>query len=667
MKSVPKSKNKQKFRNQKLIDILGPVENLESYVKADWWKHLFNANYLRTDGDVVGDPAITSTEVDLFESIMQAQKDATILDLCCGQGRHIMELANRGYSNLYGMDRSHYLISRAKATSKKNKLTISFKEGDARKLPFPDNHFAVVMVLGNSFGYFETKSDDEVVLKEISRILMPDGKLIIDLTDGDYVRTNYEPRSWEWIDKNYFVCRERSLSEDNDRLISREVITHVKKGVIADQFYSERLYNTNEIKEMLSDNRFSDVQQANKLNTQSMRNQDLGMMAVRNIIVARAPKSRFIAESTIPEYSHIAVLLGDPNITDKVKPGGQFDDDDFHTINELKKALAKLSHYKVTYLNKHDRFLSDSSSWKNNYDLILNLCDEGYFNKPEFELHIPALLEINDIPYTGGTPQCLAYCYDKSLIRGIASELDIPVANAFVIKPEDTTFIDINISFPVIIKPNFGDSSYGITSASVCANVEQLAQGVLRIRDQYGYELPILIEQFLPGKDISIGIIGNPTHEMHILPVIEEDYSELPNDYPKVCGYEAKWDPTSPYWKIRSVPANLDASVEQYLQDCCLKLFERVGCRDYARFDWRLDANGTPRLLEINPNPGWCWDGHLAKMAKLDNLSYAEMLGKIIEAALLRSYRSHSIITNDVTQKDYQINDQPNNRHSIGQ
>tara|TARA_R110002049_G_scaffold2743_5_gene21194 strand:- start:86607 stop:88553 length:1947 start_codon:yes stop_codon:yes gene_type:complete len=634
----PVSKGKRKSSNQKLIDILGPVENLESYVKADWWKHLFNANYLRTDGDVVSDPAITSSEVDILEDIMQAEKNEAMLDLCCGQGRHVMELACRGYSNLYGMDRSHYLISRAKATSKKNALTISFKEGDARKLPYPDNHFSVVMVLGNSYGYFETQKDDEVVLEEISRILKPEGKLIIDLTDGDYVRDNYEPRSWEWIDKNYFVCRERSLSADNQRLISREVITHVKKGVIADQFYSERLYNTNEILTMLAENGFKDAAHANKLNTQSERNQDLGMMAVRNIIVAHAPKSKILVDSVVPEKPRIAVLLGDPGIADKVKPDEKFDEDDFYTINQLKLALAELPQYRISYFDKHDQFISVSSSWKNNFDLVLNLCDEGYYNKPEYELHIPALLEINDMPYTGGTPQCLAYCYDKSLIRGIANELDIPVANAFVIKPEDTTFIDINISFPVIIKPNFGDSSCGITSESVCSSVDQLAQGVLRIREQYGYELPILIEQFLPGKDISVGIIGNPLHEVDILPVIEEDYSELPAGYPKVCGYEAKWDPASPYWKIRSVAADLDAPVEQYLQDCCLKLFMRVGCRDYARFDWRLDANGTPRLLEINPNPGWCWDGHLAKMAKLDNMTYAEMLDKIIKAALLRSH-----------------------------
>ena len=643
MNSPVKPNKKQKSRNQKLIDVLGPVENLESYVKADWWKHIFNANYLRTDGDVVSDSLLTENEVEILENILQIPRDAAMLDLCCGQGRHIMEFARRGYTNLFGIDRSRYLITKAKADAKKEKLNISFREGDARKLPYQDHQFSVVMILGNSFGYFETQKDDEVVLEEILRILQPGGKLLIDLTDGEHIRTNFEPRSWEWIDKNYFVCRERSLSEDQERLISREVITHVKKGVIADQFYAERLYSAEGIENMLTENGFLDIQHGTQLNTESKRNQDLGMMAIRNIVVAHSAKSSAEVESESEHSPQIAVLLGDPGIFDKVKPGGEFDDDDFHTINLLKKALGELTNYKFSYFDNHKHFLAASRSWKEKFDLFFNLCDEGFYNKPEYELHVPALLELNDIPYTGGTPQCLAYCYDKSLVRGISKELDIPVADAYVIKPEDTTFIDIAIPFPLIIKPNFGDSSFGITQESICTNVEELAQGVSRVRDQYGYELPILIEQFLPGKDISVGVIGNPSTGVDILPIIEEDYSELPDHLPKVCGYEAKWDPESPYRNVRSVPANLSSQVEQYLHDCCMKLFVRVGCRDYARFDWRLDANGTPRLLEINPNPGWCWDGHLAKMAKLENCSYAGMLDKILCAALARTKRLHPI------------------------
>jgi D-alanine-D-alanine ligase len=64
-----------------------------------------------------------------------------------------------------------------------------------------------------------------------------------------------------------------------------------------------------------------------------------------------------------------------------------------------------------------------------------------------------------------------------------------------------------------------------------------------------------------------------------------------------------------------------------------LKLFERLECRDYCSFDWRVSAKGEPKILEVNPNPGWCWDGHLAKMAKVAGMSYPQMLGAVLTAA----------------------------------
>jgi D-alanine-D-alanine ligase len=625
-------KNVTKKTNKKLISALGPVEDLESYVKADWWKHIFNANYLRTDNDVVGDDAVTNYEVDLFEKFLDLPKNANILDLCCGQGRHVIEFCSRGYKNIFGLDRSHYLITRARAIAKKNNLDISFKEGDARKLPYLTNHFDAVMILGNSFGYFETQKDDQLVLAEIFRILKPKGKLLIDITDGDYTRENFEPRSWEWIDKNYFVCRERSISSDNERLISREVITHVNKGVVADQFYAERLYSPQQLQELLTENEFINVGLKETMNTQSQRNQDLGMMARRNIITAKVSKQEVLVANAHPRVLRVAVLLGDPKKSDVIKPGGTFDDDDINTINSLKRALKSLSHYEFEFFSDHDSFVKLANKWKNEFDFVFNLCDEGFGNRAEFELHIPALLEMFHIPYTGGNPQCLAYCYDKSLIRGLANEMDIPVAEGHLIKPDETTFIDITIPFPVIIKPNSGDSSFGITKENVCSNIIELESAILSIRQKFGYENPVLIEQYLTGKDISVGIIGNPSSSFHFLPIIEEDYSVLPPDLPKICGYEAKWDPLSPYWKIVSIDANLPEPTVQFLHASCMKLFERLECRDYARFDWRLDNNGTPRLLEVNPNPGWCWDGHLAKMAKLEGISYAGMLHKILQS-----------------------------------
>jgi len=210
--------------------------------------------------------------------------------------------------------------------------------------------------------------------------------------------------------------------------------------------------------------------------------------------------------------------------------------------------------------------------------------------------------------------------------------MQIPVPEAFFIKPEDTTF-ELPFVFPVIVKPNFGDSSFGITQRSVANNLEELLNAISEIREKFGYDKPILVEEFLTGKDLSVGIIGNPPETYTVLPIIEEDYSTIPDGLPKICGYEAKWLPESPYWNIKSIPANLSEEVEKSIVEWCLKLFERLECRDYARFDWRLDAAGNPKLLEVNPNPGWCWDGHLAKMSKIANISYPKMLEAILQSA----------------------------------
>jgi len=611
---------------------LGPISNLEEYVRRDWWKNIFNAYYLKTDGDVVDDQNITSNEVNIFSKILDVSPDHHILDLCCGQGRHTIELAKRGFINVQGLDRSRFLIQKAKTNAKKSGVICKFREGDARKLPYPPDTFDFVMILGNSFGYFEAINDDFKVLKEVFRVLKPWGKILIDISDGEYLINNFQSRSWEWIDKNYFVCRERSLSLDKQRLISREVITHVNQGVLVDQFYAERLYSKDNISQLLEKAGFSEILFNGTINPNSQRDQDLGMMEQRLIISAIVKKDwTQIRKKIKSTEKNIVVLFGDPNKPDLLKPTTIFDDDDFYTIDQLKAALKDLNEYNFIYLNEHNKVIQDLQKLNGKIYYVFNLCDEGYFNDPRWELHIPALLEILKVPYSGSGPQCLAFCYDKSLVRGVAKQLEIPVPEAIYIKPEDNV-IDLPLFFPVIVKPNFGDSSFGITQKSVVNNGEDLLNAIRDIRDKFGYDKPILIEQFLTGKDLSVGIIGNLPEEYIILPIIEEDYSCLPPDLPKICGYEAKWIPNSPYWNITSKPAQLPLEIAQSIETWSLKLFERLECRDYARFDWRLDANGNPKLLEVNPNPGWCWDGHLAKMAKFADISYKEMLKRILEA-----------------------------------
>src|SRR5262249_43932657 len=121
------------------------------------------------------------------------------------------------------------------------------------------------------------------------------------------------------------------------------------------------------------------------------------------------------------------------------------------------------------------------------------------------------------------------------------------------------------------------------------------------------------------------------------LPILEVDYSKLDEKLPKILGYESKWEPDSPYWtQIKYREATLSDQKQQQLIDNSSRLFERLGCRDYARFDFRADAKGEIKLLEVNPNPGWCWDGKMNIMAGCQGMRYSELLAQILLAGVER-------------------------------
>ena len=189
---------------------LGPVADLEAHLPEEWWRKLFNALYVKTDGDVVENTENTRREVDFIVTRRAIQPHSHILDLCCGQGRHCLELARRGFKHVMGLDRSRYLVRLAKKRAQTEGLQVLFKEGDARNPRLPENSMDCVAIMGNSFGYFSNKQDDEKVLTAVGKILRPSGQLVLDITDGAHMHEHFDKRSWEWIDEHHFVCRERT-------------------------------------------------------------------------------------------------------------------------------------------------------------------------------------------------------------------------------------------------------------------------------------------------------------------------------------------------------------------------------------------------------------------------------------------------------------------------
>ncbi len=609
---------------------LGPVADLESHLPAEWWRKLFNALYVKTDGDVVENAENTRREVDFIVSSAAIQPHSSILDLCCGQGRHSLELARRGFKNVLGVDRSRYLIRLAKKRAQNESLGVVFKEGDARNPRLPENSFDCVTVMGNSFGYFSNKQDDEKVLTTIGKMLRPSGQLVLDITDGAYMAEHFERRSWEWIDVHHFVCRERSISKEGDRLISREVIVNDETGVLADQFYAERLYTRESITKLLEKTGFRNVRHHGTAESVSDRDQDLGMMARRILLTADAPQLPARKVRGKVQQIDVTVVMGDPHLPDGVKRNGTFNPEDHETIRKLRDALSELPAYKVRYLSNHATLERDLSELKT--DLVLNFCDEGFNNDPFKELHVPALLEMLEIPYTGAGPSALAACYDKGLVRTIAASLDVPVPLETYVRPGDQSATLPSV-FPALLKPNWGDSSQGITKDAVVHNERALLDYLERLRSDFPRR-GILVQEYLTGPEYSVGMIGNPEHGLRALPVLEVDFSRLDPDLPKILGYESKWEPDSPYWtQIRYHEATLTDFVQQQLIEHSARLFERLGCRDYARFDFRADASGEIKLLEVNPNPGWCWDGKLAIMAGFQGTRYTEVLLQILQSA----------------------------------
>lgn len=617
---------------------LGPISNLENHLPAEWWRTLFTSLYLKTDGDVVENGSNTENEVSALVEAAGLSPDDRILDLCCGQGRHAIELAKRGFTNVTGIDRSRYLIRLARRRARALDLPVSFHEGDGRKFRLPSEPYDCVAIMGNSFGYFDVSEDDRAVLERVRQALKPGGRLVLDLTDGEWMRAHYEPRSWEWIDENQFVCRERSMSEDGDRLISREVVVHAEKGVIADQFYAERLYSVDGISRLLERSGFTGVQVHTPLRADSRRGQDLGMMGARILLSARS----LVGDGALVRtpVGRITVLLGDPSLPDDVKLKGEFGDLDMDTVSRLKEALSAVPGFTFDYRDDHARFLEGFVA--DRPEFVLNLCDEGYRNNALHELHVPAFLEAMDIPYSGAGPVSLGICYNKSLVRAAAASIDVPVPLETYCSPDDVG-ASLPSIFPAFIKPALGDSSLGITQEALVLDAAEASAYLSYLRELVPGR-PVLVQEFLPGAEYTVGLVGNPGQQLSSLPVLEVDYGNLPDHLPKILSYESKWDPDSPYWTaIGYRKARIDEDTHRLLVDMSIKLFERLECRDYARFDFRADAEGTIKLLEVNPNPGWCWDGKMNLMAEFAGMTYADLLRQIIEAGLARCFSSGGI------------------------
>jgi D-alanine-D-alanine ligase len=335
----------------------------------------------------------------------------------------------------------------------------------------------------------------------------------------------------------------------------------------------------------------------------------------------------------VPGGPRILIVTGDHFRPDPTKPEARYHEEDFVAHRAMVAAFESLPGFRFEVCNDHsgllERLRADPPA------LVLNFCDTGFDNQPTQELSLPAYLDLLRIPYSGAPPQALVLCYDKAIVRLAAEALGVPVPVEHFIAAEAPPD-RLPQLYPALLKPNTGDGSVGITRHAVVRDAGEARAYLAWLRRT----LPgrdALMQEYLPGPEYGLALLGNPETGLRALPALEVDFSALPEGLAPILAYESKAIPDSPYWtEIRFKRARIAPDLEARLARHARVMFKRLGLRDYGRFDFRLGADGEEKLLEVNPNPAWGNDGKLAFMAGFAGLEYRDLLRLVLEAALTR-------------------------------
>lgn len=267
-------------------------------------------------------------------------------------------------------------------------------------------------------------------------------------------------------------------------------------------------------------------------------------------------------------------------------------------------------------------------------DVIFNLC-ESVGNESIHEMHIAGLYELMGIPYTGADSLTLGIALNKVRVKEILIANGLPTPGYQLIRSPIKISIDERLRFPLIVKPSREDASVGIDSNSVVYSLNDLRKRVRYILEQF--DQPALIEEYIDGRELNVAILGN--RKPSVLPISEIDMSTLPKQYHRIITYNAKWiKGTDEYEHTNGVcPAPLPVELEVSLKEMALKAYQLVGCRDYARVDFRLSKENKPYILEVNPNPDISDEAGFARSARAAEYKFEELISKIVELALERT------------------------------
>jgi D-alanine-D-alanine ligase len=302
-------------------------------------------------------------------------------------------------------------------------------------------------------------------------------------------------------------------------------------------------------------------------------------------------------------------------------------------MDDIKAALNSLGYKTTTFNVDSDIFRLIEYLRDDRPDLVFNIV-ECVENESFHEMNVAGIYELLKIPFTGAGASALGLALNKPRVKEILSYHGIKTPKFQVFRVSDKIVLDEGLSFPVIVKPSAEDASVGIEDRSVVYNMTDLKSRVRYVQEEF--DQPALVEQFINGRELNVAIIGNKNPI--VLPISEIDFSGLTDGMHKIVSYEAKWVHGSVAFEgTKGVcPAVVTPLQEAKLKDIALRCYTIIGCRDYARVDFRLTKEGVPYVLEVNPNPDISDDAGFARSARTYGWSFPEVIGKIVESALER-------------------------------
>ncbi len=295
--------------------------------------------------------------------------------------------------------------------------------------------------------------------------------------------------------------------------------------------------------------------------------------------------------------------------------------DDAYTEASLHSEALKEAGYSTTLIQwKDDPIELYNDIKEKEIDMVFNASSSEELN----------FLEVFKIPYTGSHENIVGM--SKSGRKIIVGYYNIPTPK-FVLAKSPEEIPEINLKYPLFVKPVDGRGSAGIDDTNIIENYEELPSVVRKITEGIGQVA--LIEEFVKGREMTVGIIGHENPE--ILPILEIVYNDS-----KTNTYEHKM-----FDKETIIcPMKLDSEVEKYIKKLSLEIYKILKIKDFGRIDYILDENNIPYFLEVNTFAGLTMldphdkerahYGYMGYMASTKGYSRGEFLGKIVQSTIER-------------------------------